>query len=121
MVRQTEVAERVQRRSRGAGVGRRRADDGRGSETRDRGVVMVQTWVVDGQTMAKFRDERQRRGRGADVGHRRADDGRDWDPGQWHTEWERVLGQDGIGDVDRETMTETVELNRSLRRLKTLE
>ena len=49
MVRQTEMAEKVQRHGREAGV--------------------------DRQTMAKFREERRRRGRGADVGHRWADDG----------------------------------------------
>ena len=53
MVRQTVVSEGVQRCGRGAGMGRRRADDGRGSETRGRGVVEEQMEVVDGQTMAE--------------------------------------------------------------------
>ena len=55
MVRQTMVSEGVQRCGREAGVGRRRADVGRGSETRGRGVVVVveQMWVIDGVSQAE--------------------------------------------------------------------
>ena len=48
MVRQTVVSEGIQRR------GRRRADVGRGSETRGSGMVVEQTWVVDGVSQAEI-------------------------------------------------------------------